>query len=374
MRSRRMIVAGLFGLLMVGTALADQPTECDRLAGSYTDPNRAGAGIGLYGIEPIEAIAACEKTLAADPNNPRLLFNLARAHEASGRVGSSSADEMALAGQSYKSAADQNYPSAQVALAAFYWRGSDGFQQDTGQATLLLKKAMASDAMEAKWQRRNLFTDTTLAADPDAAQIQFIKEAADASDADALYALGLGLSLAEDRQADVAQLWHQAAALGSPQAAFDLARMYFRGKGGLSTNPEESLRLIQKAVAGDDPQTWASAAKAYERGSYGLQKDDQQAARLFKQASDAGNQYAQYELGMFYEEGKGGLPQDPREAARLYKLAADQGNNDAVLALARDMADGRGGYEADKAMAIAFLKRAARWSTQAKDELTKMGG
>lgn len=374
MRSRRRIVAGVFGLLMAGAAFAGQPTECDRLAGSPTDPNRVGEGVGLYGIDPAAAIAACEKTLAADPNNPRLLFDLGRAHEASGSVGSSSADEMALAGKSYKSAADQNYPAAEVALAAFYWRGSDGFQQDTSQAMLLLKNAMVSDSTEAKSQRRNLFADTTFATDPREAQIQFIKQAADAGDADALYALGLPLSLAEDRQADVVQLWHQAAVLGSAQAAFDLARMYFRGKGGLSPNPEEALRLIQKAAAGDDPQTWDFAAKAYERGSYGLPKDDSQAARLFRQASDAGNKYALYDLGVFYEEGKGGLPQDSREAARLYKLAADQGNEDAVVALAHDMAEGRGGYEADKAKAIALLKRAARWSTLAKDELTKMGG
>ena len=374
MRLRRMIVAGLFGLAMAEATFAGQPTECDRLAGSPTDPNRVGAGIGLYGIDPVEAIAACEKTLAADPNNPRLLFNLGRAHEANGHVGSFSAEEMTLAGRAYKSAADQNYPAAQVALAAFYWRGSDGFQQDTSQAMLLLKKAMASDAQEAKSQRRDLFGDTTFASDPDEAQIQFIKDAADAGDADALYALGLPLSLAEDRQADVVQLWHQAAALGSAQAAFDLARLYFKGKGGLSTNPEESLRLIQKAAAGDDPQTWDLAAKAYERGSYGLPKDDKQAAQLFRLASDAGNKYALYDLGRFYEEGKGGLPQDSREAARLYKLAADQGNDDAVVALAHDMAEGRGGYEADKAKAIAFLKHAARWSAQAKDELAKMGG
>ncbi|UVK45826.1 sel1 repeat family protein [Mesorhizobium sp. AR07] len=369
-----MIAAGLFGLSMAGAAFAGQPTECDSLAGSPTDPNRVGAGIGLYGIEPVEAIAACGRTLAADPNNPRLLFNLGRAHEASGRIGSVSVDEMALAGRTYKSAADQNYPAAQIALAPFYWRGSDGFQQDTRQAMLLLDKAMASDATEAKSQRRNLFADTAFAVDPNEAQLQFVKEAANAGDADALYALGLPLSLGEDRQADVALLWHQAAALGSAQAAFDLARMYFKGKGGLSTNPEESLRLILKAAAGDDPQTWDAAATAYERGSYGLPKDDKQAARLFKQASDEGNKYALYDLGRFYEEGKGGLPKDPREAARLYKLAADQGNDDAVLALARDMAEGRGGYEADRVKAIAFLKRAARWSTQAKDELTKMGG
>ena len=47
---------------------------------------------------------------------------------------------------------------------------------------------------------------------------------------------------------------------------------------------------------------------------------------------------------------------------------------DATIALARCMAEGRGGYTADKVKAIEYLKRAARWSTQAKDELTKMGG
>ncbi|WP_284310244.1 tetratricopeptide repeat protein [Labrys miyagiensis] len=359
---------------MAGSAFAGQSTECDRLAGSYTDPDGVGAGIGLYGIEPDEAIAACEAALAADPNNPRLLFNLGRAHEARGGVGSRSVDEMARAGRSYKSAADLNYAAAQVALATFYWRGEDSFQEDPRQAMLLLDKATVSDATEARSQRRNLFGDTTLATDPNEAQIRFVKEAADKGDADALYALGLPLSLDEGRQADVILLWHQAAALGSAQAAFDLARMYFRGTGGLSKNPEESLRLILKAVAGNDPQTWDFAAKAYERGSYGLPKDDKQAARLFKQASDKGNKYAQYDLGRFYEEGKGGLPQDPREAALLYKLAADQGNADAVLAVARDMAEGREGYEMDRAKAIAFLKRAARWSTEAKGELMKMGG
>jgi hypothetical protein len=55
-------------------------------------------------------------------------------------------------------------------------------------------------------------------------------------------------------------------------------------------------------------------------------------------------------------------------------LQPDQDNGDATLALAHDMAEGRGGYEADKAKAVAYLKRAARWSTQAKDELAKIGG
>jgi TPR repeat protein len=358
---------------MAGSASAGEPTECDRLAGSPTDPNRVGAGIGLYGIEPPEAIAACERALAADPHNPRLLFNLGRAHAASGRI-DKQPDQVAQAARSFKAAADQGYPAAQVELALFYWHGSGGLQQDTGQAMRLLEKAMVSDAREAKSQRRNLFGDTTLTPDPNKAEIRLIKEAADAGDIDALYALSLPLNLGGDQQAELADVLHKAAALGSAPATLDLAKMYFRGRGGLAKNPEESLRLIQQAVAGDDPGTWVSAAILFERGYLGAPKDEKLAARLFKQASDEGDASAQYYLGTLYEEGKAGLPPDAREAARLYKLAADQGNADAVVVLARDMAEGRGGYEADKAKAIAYLKRAARWSTQAKDELTRMGG
>jgi TPR repeat protein len=358
---------------MAGAASAGEPTECDRLAGSPTDPNRVGAGIGLYGIEPAEAIAACERGMAVDPHNPRLLFNLGRAHAARSLV-DKQPDQKAQTGQSFKAAADQGYPAAQVELAAFYWFGWGGFQQDTGQAMRLLEKAMVSDAKEAKSQRRNLFGDATFNPDASEAQIRTIKKAADTGDADALYALSLPLNLGGDRQAELADLLHKAAVLGSAHAALDLATMYFRGKGGLAKNPEESLRLIQQAVAGDDPQTWELAAVSYGRGGVGLPKDEQQAARLFKQASDEGNSFAQYRLGKFYEEGKGGLPQDAREAARLYKLAADQGNDDATLALAHFMAEGQGGYEANKAKAVEYLKRAARWSTPAKDELTKMGG
>jgi TPR repeat protein len=370
-----MIVAGLFGLWMAGAASASEPTECDRLAGSPTDPNRVGAGIGLYGVESAVAIAACERALAGDPHNPRLLFNLGRAHDASTLVDKQSG-EKAQAGRSFKAAADLGYPAAQVALAAFYWFGWGGFQRDGGQAMRLLERAMVSDAKEAKAQRQDLFGDTTFNPDANEALLRIIKEAADAGDADALYALSLPLNLGggADREAELTRLLRKAVSRGSAPAARDLAIMYYRGSRGLAKNPKESLRLFRQAVAGGDPQTWQFVAAFYERGNLGLPKDEKEAARLVKLASDQGNASAQYDLGRFYEEGKGGLPQDTHEAARLYKLAADQGNADATVALAHYMAEGRGGYEANKAKAIEYLNRAARWSRQAKDELAKMGG
>lgn len=371
MPSYRAVVA-LLGLCLAGAALAGEPGECDRLAGSPGDPNRVGAGIGLYGIEPAEAIAACERALAVDPRNPRLLFDLGRAHAAAGLVDKQE-EQKALAAQSFKAAADQGYAAAQVELAFFYWFGGGGLERDVGQAMRLLETAAVSDAREAKAKRRYLFGETAFEPEPNEAEIRFVRQAAEAGDADALYALSLPLNLGGDKD-KLTDLLHKAAALGSAAAAFDLARMYFWGKGGLAKNPEESLRLIRQAAAGDNPDAWVSAAISYERGGLGAPKDERLAARLLSRASDEGAASGQYQLATFYEEGKGGLPGDAREAARLYRLAADQGKSEAALALARDMAEGRGGYEADKAKAIAYLRRAARWSPEAKAELAKLGG
>ena len=373
MRVFRVVCISFFGLLIAGSASADQPTECDRLAGSPTDPRRVGAGIGLYGIEPAQAIVACEAALTADPNNPRFLFNLGRAHEARAGVDRQS-DEMALAGRSYKSAADKGYPAAQVAVAGFYWRGNAGFRQDSVEAMRVLDQAATSDPAEAKQQRRNLFGDTTMAISPLDAQLQLIRKYAAAGDADALYALGFPARFGEDTLPDAVGVWRKAAARGSGSAAIELAELYFRGRGGLSKDPAQAVRLIRQAAAGEDPSARTTAAIIYEHGRLGVPKDEKEAARLLKQASDEGDRSAPYYLGKFYEEGKGGLLQDEREAARLYSRAADQGHEEAVLALAHYMAEGRGGYVRDKAKAVEYLKRAARWSKEAKEELAKMGG
>ena len=372
MRSCRTIFTAVFGLLIAEAAFAGQLTECDRLCGSPTDPQRVGPGIGLYGIDPVQAIPACEKALTEDLNNPRLLFNLGRAHEARSIV-EHLPDETAAAVQSYKAAADLSYPAAQVVAAQLYWYGI-GLQQDSGEAMRLLEKAATSDASEAKALRRRSFRLTAYPSEkPSEAQIRSVKEAADAGDADALYALGAMASFG-GKKADAVRLWQKAAVSGSARAALDLADMYFQGDGGLSKDWEEARHLIQQAAAGDDPVVRVSAAIRYENGDGGMPKDENLAARLYKQASDEGVPYPQDKLAQFYEEGKGGLPDDRYEARRLYRLAADQGREDAVVALAHYMAEGLGGFEPDKAKAVEFLRHAASWSDEAKEELAKMGG
>ncbi len=336
------------------------------------DPKRVSPGVDYYGINPNQAIPACEKALAVDPTNPRLLFNLGRAHAAAIVQGDQRAGEEELAGQNIKAAADRDYPAAQMVLANYYWRGIGGFGQDTGEAIRLLERAALSDATLAKRQRRFLFR-AAIVIRPNDAQMRAVKEAADGGDAEALYVLGKQASSGdESSKAAAAALWRKAAALGSAQAAADLAKMYSKGEGGLSKNLDEGKRLIEQAATGDDPGARSQAAIEYEYGGI-VSEDENKAVHLFEQASNEGDPYASYAIGKLYDEGGAGLPQNAGKAAPFYKLAADRGVEDAILAVARYMKEGLGGYEPDRAKAVEFLKRAARWSKKAKEQLAAMG-
>ncbi len=73
MRIALIAVAALF----VSPAFAQQPTECDRLAGHVEDPDKVGPGAEHVADNKV-AITACEKDLASDPNNRRLHYQLGR--------------------------------------------------------------------------------------------------------------------------------------------------------------------------------------------------------------------------------------------------------------------------------------------------------
>jgi hypothetical protein len=87
----RSVLASVLILVLVRPGLAqDQDTTaalvvaCDWVAASPTDQDRP---IGLAGVpygrlEANTAIAACEAAAAAVPDNPRIMFQLGRAHAA----------------------------------------------------------------------------------------------------------------------------------------------------------------------------------------------------------------------------------------------------------------------------------------------------
>jgi hypothetical protein len=64
---------------------SQEATQCDRLAAHPDDPLKVAPGISENSMDKPAAIAACQSAVAADPDNPRLNYQLGRALGYSGR-------------------------------------------------------------------------------------------------------------------------------------------------------------------------------------------------------------------------------------------------------------------------------------------------
>ena len=91
------MIAAFAGLMMTVTVQAWEPlsydvsgysqvpTDCDRLASHPLDPFKVADGVSQASVDLAAAIAACEAAVKADPDNPRLNYQLARVYGYSGQ-------------------------------------------------------------------------------------------------------------------------------------------------------------------------------------------------------------------------------------------------------------------------------------------------
>lgn len=99
---RRSLLAGIAAFVWTGGAAAEEDrfakietyeraahdravTECDRLAAHPSDPEKVAPGVERADMDFDQAIPACLAAVEADPGNPRLNYQLARAYGYSGR-------------------------------------------------------------------------------------------------------------------------------------------------------------------------------------------------------------------------------------------------------------------------------------------------
>ena len=92
-----MIVAALIGAALTAqqaplpqkkwdpTLYSQEITECDRLANHPDDPNKLTPGVGEKKVDLARAVPACEAAVKADPENPRLNYQLGRVYGYSGQ-------------------------------------------------------------------------------------------------------------------------------------------------------------------------------------------------------------------------------------------------------------------------------------------------
>lgn len=283
---RRVFLALLTGIVLFpGVSWAQDATRaCDLAATSPQDQMRPAsiAGVRVEKIDPSIALPACEAALAADPQNPRLLFQMGRVFEAK--------KDAAQARAYYEKAAAYSYAAAQNSLGMLYLHGLGGLSKDETKAVQLFK--MAADQGSA-------IAQVNLAAS---------------------YAWGQGGLQKSDEQA--VRLLKLAADQREPAAQAALGVAYINGVGGLRKDYKEAARLLKLAVNQGSAIGQYNLGVLYETGHGGLVKSEEEAARLYKLAADQGESHALANLAGYNAMGRGGVQKNASEASRLCGLAA----------------------------------------------------
>ncbi|MFW6299689.1 MAG: hypothetical protein ACOC20_02055, partial [Oceanicaulis sp.] len=108
-------------------------TECDRLIGHPADPEGVTEGVSQAEADLPAAIAACEAAVAADPGNPRLNYQLARAYGYSG---------LHVEGQPYRDAAlAAGYPQSLFVVGYIRLENWDGRGADPCYGGELIRRS-----------------------------------------------------------------------------------------------------------------------------------------------------------------------------------------------------------------------------------------
>ena len=142
---------------------------------------------------------------------------------------------------------------------------------------------------------------------------------------------------------------------GDAKGQFDLASMYFYGK-GVPQDYAEAARWCRKAAEESDPLAEFVIGSMYYDG-HGVPQDYTEAALWYRKAAEQGDAAAQFDLGSMYRDGKG-VQQDYSEAIGWYRKAASQGNADAEYNLGYMYYYGQG-LPQDYATAIRWFREAA---------------
>jgi hypothetical protein len=183
---------------------------CDQAAATPLDQSRptGAAGLVLEKIDPKIAIPACDAAAKAEPNNPRVAFQLGRAYLA--------AKDYESARAHFKFAADQGDAGGQNGLGLLYATGRGGLAKDDQEAARLYK--LAADQGHANGQFNLGF----------------------------FYATGRG-GLAKDER-EAARLYKLAADQGNAGGQAYLGFFYATGRGGVAKDDQEAVRLYNLAA------------------------------------------------------------------------------------------------------------------------------
>lgn len=120
----------------------------------------------------------------------------------------------------------------------------------------------------------------------------------------------------------------RAAAAGSPEAQFELAKLYERGT-GVPVDQVRALELYELAAAEDFADAINDLGFLHYQGGLGLPADPKVALRYFERAADLRHPQAQFNFAALIDDGH--IPtKGPKEAAKYLYAALRSGSSDVL--------------------------------------------
>jgi len=271
-------------------------TDCDLYAADPNDPQRVVPGVtnGLVNIR--DGLRSCGYALAADPDNPRLQFQLARVLEIAKRYD--------WAEHFYQLAATQQYSAALVNLG-YMARAGIGREVDYKRALDFYMQAAPLGNLRA---RTNVGT---------------------------AYIRGQGVP----QNPEEGILWYRLAASSGWSNAITALGDSFRRGTGVKKDDVEATRLYAAAADAGQIDAMTNLGRAYV-GGLGVEKDVKRGFDLMIRATEMGNQYAPLYAARILVKGEGNVRPDANRALSLLELSARRGFEDAYLELAKGYATG----------------------------------
>jgi uncharacterized protein len=180
---------------------------------------------------------------------------------------------------------------------------------------------------------------------------------------DALFNIGLiGLRILPARGershcGEAARALEQAVDGGDGEAMMLLGEELISGDGGLATDPQRGVALLQAAANAGHPAAFSRLGRLYLDGRH-LQADPAAAVDCFRRGAEAGDPEGQLNLGICLHRGLG-VAVDRQTASALFQRAAEAGHADAMVNLAATLVDGSVG-PADLQAATHWIIESAR--------------
>lgn len=224
--------------------------------------------------------------------------------------------------------ADPNDGPAMTLLGELYANGF-GVRQDWAKAAEWYRLASARGDAQAAYALAMLTLDGRGVAKDLNAGRQLLETAAPKVPA-AAYNLGLILLAENKAEADrrAVELFRQAAEASEPEAQYAMGVLFKQGR-GVPRDPVQAAMWMSLGAEARNAAALVEYAIMLFNGE-GVQKDEEAGAKMFRRAAELGNPVAQNRLARIYAAGRG-LPKNLVEAAKWHTLAMARGVNDPWL-------------------------------------------